>query len=60
MSPWLISSRVDIALLTAPGCIAVLIACVLPLNMDAPWWVYLFGVLLVDVAHVYSTVSEHI
>ena len=55
MNQWLISARTDLTFMIAPGLLSACLVFGFETQMSAPWWVYLFGVLLVDVAHVYTT-----
>lgn len=59
-SPWIFNRRTDLAAFTAPallGLLAVGLAAVCDLSPVAePTWAWVLGVLLVDVAHVWSTV----
>ena len=54
MSGWLISPRIDVSLMMLPAWLAVLLGFLLP-NTDAPLWVYVVAVMMVDVGHVWSS-----
>ena len=56
--PWIFSPGLDLLVFTLPAALSlVLVAVATPLQgaSESPEWVWLVGVLLVDVAHVWST-----
>lgn len=58
-SPWLFSKRLDLGVFTAPALVALLLLAIFPQLRAAghsPSWLWLVGILLVDVAHVWSTI----
>lgn len=59
-SPWLWSPRLDLAIFVGTASIALSLVALGPLlgvppNGDGPEWTWIVGVLMVDVAHVWST-----
>jgi hypothetical protein len=59
-SPWLFSAPADLALFGGTAVVALLLVALAPRlglggTADAPAWTWVVGVLLVDVAHVWST-----
>lgn len=55
-SRWLFSAPVDIAVFGGTALVALLLVAISPqAGRDAPEWTWVTGVLLVDVAHVWST-----
>lgn len=60
MKPWLFSRRMDLLVFGGTAAIALLLVALAPWigapGKDAPRWTWITGVLLVDVAHVWSTV----
>jgi len=55
MKRWLFSPAIDTATFGGTALIALLLLFVAPRGGDAPEWTWITGVLLVDVAHVWST-----
>lgn len=54
MSRWLFSAKADVAIFGGTA-LAALALCLIPYGAATPEWSWLVGVLLVDVAHVWST-----
>lgn len=54
---WIFSARADLLLFTLPALFALLVVALSPeaRSADSPEWVWWLGVLLVDVAHVWTT-----
>jgi hypothetical protein len=55
---WIFSRRVDLCVFALPAALALVLLAALPTRAvpdESPEWVWLAGVLLVDVAHVWST-----
>ena len=55
MDGWLISKRVDLGVLLLPALLCVLYVLLMPNGMDSPLWVYVGGVVMIDVAHVWAS-----
>lgn len=55
-APWLFSRRLDLAAFGGSAAVALALLALLPwVGPDSPGWTWVVGVLLVDVAHVWST-----
>jgi hypothetical protein len=57
-SPWIFSRGVDLTVFALPALLSIALIAALPLEArasESPEWVWVIGVLLVDVAHVWST-----
>jgi hypothetical protein len=60
-TPWIFSRRIDLAAFTGTAIVALFFVLLAPQlgginRSDAPTWTWIAGVLLVDVAHVWSTI----
>ena len=55
MKRWLFSAPIDLAVFGGTAAVALALVAILPAMREAPEWSWITGVLLVDVAHVWST-----
>jgi hypothetical protein len=58
-SPWIFSRQVDLAVFALPALVSLGLCAAAPLEPgsgESPEWLWISGVLLVDVAHVWSTI----
>lgn len=56
-SPWLFSRNLDLAAFTAPAIVGLLLIAIFPQWITTtPPWLWIVAILLVDVAHVWSTI----